>query len=132
MARRATQCLGEVRHGRDPDAAGDQERALDAQIEAVAERSEDVDPRSGLERAERARPRADRLHQEPELPRRRLAEAHGARQHATGHLEHEELTRHARVEAAALQAEQRVRADRVTPEDGQRLAARVHRPVFER
>ena len=45
------EALGEVREGRDPDAAADEQRALDVEAEAVAERAEDVDAPPRLERA---------------------------------------------------------------------------------
>ena len=108
---RAAERLGEVRHRRDPDAAGDEERPLDREVEAVPERAEDVDRVARPERAERPRARADRIDEERELARRRQAEAHRPRKHAAGSLEHEELARDARLERAALESEERVRAD---------------------
>src|SRR5262245_14807904 len=83
-----------------------------------------MDRVAGLERAERARPRPDRLHQESELAVRGEAEAHRPGEHAPRGLEHEELTRDARLQRAAIEAEQRVRPDRIRAEDGQPLAPR--------
>ena len=56
-----------------------------------------------LERAERLRPRADRLEEERELAGRREAERERARQEPSRRLEHEELSRNARVDAAAVE-----------------------------
>ena len=56
-------------------------------------------------------------------PARREAERHRPRQQPARRLEHEELPGHARVEPAAVDAEQRVRADRLDGDD--RYAARV-------
>ena len=75
--RRRAERLREVRQRRDPDAAADEERPLDVEPEAVAERAEDVDRVAGLERGERLRPGPDRVEQEREL-------AAGARQRLIG------------------------------------------------
>ncbi len=81
--------------------------------------------------AQRTRPRADRVDEERELTGRRLAQAHRPREHASGCLEHEELAGNARLEIAALEAQQRVRPDRLGADDGQSLAA-ASRPARSR
>ena len=111
--RRAAERLREVRQRRDADAAADEQRPRRRRGGSrcrAGRRRAISSPR--LERAERPRARADRVDQERELAGRREAEAHRPRQQAAGRLEHEELARHARVEPAALDAQQRVRADR--------------------
>ena len=70
-----------------------------------------------LDRCEGPRARPDRLEEERELARWRLAEAHRARQEPAGRLEHEELPGHARVDVAALHADERVGADRLVGDD---------------
>ena len=111
--RRMAQRLGEIGQRRDPDSAADEQRALDREIEAVAERAEHVDRVARGERAERACPGADRVDEERELPFRREAEAHRAREHAPRGLEHEELPGSPGLETAPLDAEERVRPDGV-------------------
>ncbi len=70
---RMTQRRREVRHRRDSDAACDEKRPVNVQIEAVSERAENVNRVAGRERAERARARAYRVDQKRELTGRRLA-----------------------------------------------------------
>src|SRR5207249_954135 len=65
------QRLGEIRERRHADAASDEERALDVEAVAVAERPEHVDRVAGLELAERRRSGPDRVDEERELARRR-------------------------------------------------------------
>jgi hypothetical protein len=120
---RIAERLGEIGHGRDPDSAGDEQRPRHRQVEAVAERAEDVDRVSGIERAERARARADRVDEESELARRGDAEAHGPREQPSGRLQHEELARDSGHELAALEAEQRVRPDPLVPDHREPLSA---------
>src|SRR6266545_5260457 len=98
--RRPPERLRQVRQGRDPDAATDEERSLDLEAEAVAERAEDVELLSRLECRQCARAGADRVDEERELARRRKTEAHGSRQQAPRRLEHEELPRDAGIEPA--------------------------------
>src|SRR5207342_1621623 len=101
---------------------------LDVEVEAVAERAEHVQPLAALELAERPRPRADRIDQERQLARGRKADAHRPRQHPTWSLEHEELAGDARIELAAIDAEQRVGTDGLGCDDAAALtphAARV-------
>ena len=114
---------GEVRHGRDPDSASDEERPLHVEVVSVTERAENVDRVAGPERAERPRAGPDRLHEERELPRRRLAEAHRAWKKASRDLEHEELAGNPGLEAAALEPQQRVGADGVGSDDANPLAS---------
>ena len=83
----------EVRERRDADAAADEERLLDVEPVAVAERAEDVELVARLDRGQRAGSGPDRLEQEAQLAGRRLAEAHRARQQPSRRLEHEELAR---------------------------------------
>src|SRR5262249_31075975 len=103
-----------------------EERPRDVEIEAVAERPEDVDRSIRLKSAERPRAGPDRIDEERELSGRRLAETHGSRKHAPRRLEHEELSRNARFEASPSEPEQHVRADRLVRHDGQALATGVH------
>ena len=65
----------------------------DVQPKAVSEWPEDVDLLARLDRCEGSRARPDRLEQERELARRRLAKAHRAWKEPAGRLEHEELAR---------------------------------------
>ena len=114
--------LREVRERRDADAAADEQRPLDVEPEAVAERAEDVDRLARLEGASACVPGPIGSMQEGELTGRREAEAHRPRQQPAGRLEHEELPRDPRLEPAALDLEERVRPDRV---DSQRPLAAV-------
>ena len=111
--RRTLERLGEVRQRRDPDPAADEQRPRHVEPEAVAERAEDGDLVAGLERGERARARADRVDQERELAARREAERHRPRQHAARRLEHEELPGMPGSSPPRVDAQQRVRADRL-------------------
>ena len=54
----------------DADAAADEQRPLDVEVEAVPERAEHVQLVAGLERAERTRAGPDRIDQEGELAAR--------------------------------------------------------------
>ena len=105
------QRLRQVRKRGDADPAADEERSLDVEAVAVPERPEDRDPVARLECAESARPRSDRVDQEGELAGRRKTEAHRPRQEAARGLEHEELAGDARLQAAAADTQERVRAD---------------------
>ena len=58
-------------------------------------------------------PGPDRIDQKRELAGRREAERKRARQQPPGRLEHEELARRPGIEVSALEAEQRVGADRL-------------------
>ena len=109
--RRAAELLGEVRQRRDADPAADEQRPLDVEPIAVPQRAEHADLVARPEPAERLRPRADRVDEEGELAGRREAERERARQQAPRCLEHEELSRHAGLEVAALEPQQRVRPD---------------------
>ena len=129
--RRIAQRLREVRHRRDPDAACDEQRPLDIQVEAVAERAEHVDCIAGPEIAQRTRPRADRVEEEGKLAGRRLAEAHRPRQHTAGRLEHEELAGRARLDRAAREPQQGVRPDRSAATTAKR-SLRASRPPSDR
>ena len=120
--RRTVERLGEVRQRRDADAAADEQRPRDVEPEAVAERPEHVQLLARLERGERLRARPDRIEQEPELAPRREAERHRPRQRPARRLEHEELAGPARVGAAALDTEERVRPDRLDGDDPTTLA----------
>ncbi len=121
--RRAAEALGEVRERRNADPAAYEERSGDAEVEAVAERACDVDRITRLERGDRGRPGADGLEEEPELVGQRQTEAERARKHATGRLEHEELPRRSRLEVAAREPDERVRADPLLADDAEQLAA---------
>ena len=73
-----------------------------------------------------------RKHSSPDSKR---AERHRPRQHEPGRLQHEELARDPRLQRAGGDPEQRVRADRLDPGDGQLGASlpqrreRAHEPV---
>ena len=120
---RMTQHRREVRHRRDSDAACDEKRPVDVQVEAVSERAENVDRLAGLERAERTCARPYRVDQERELAGRRLAQAHRAREHSAGSLEHEELAGYPGLELSSLQSEERVRPDLLRREHRKPLPA---------
>src|SRR6266516_6956063 len=107
----AAELLGEIRQRRDPDPAADEERALDVEPVAVPQRPEDADLVAGPEATERLRSRPDRVDEESQLAGRREAERKRPRQQAPGSFEHEELPRHAGLEVAALEPQQRVRPD---------------------
>ena len=77
-----------------------------------------------LERAQSACTRPDRVDEEGELARRRQAEAHRPRQEPARRLEHEELPGRPWVDGAALEPEQRVRADRLPRDDAEELPRR--------
>jgi hypothetical protein len=113
----------EVRERRDADATADEHRLLDVEPVAVAERAEDVELVARLDRGQRPGSWPDRLEQEAQLARRRLAEAHRARQQSAGRLEHEELPRNARLEPAAFDANQRVGADGLVRDDSKRFSS---------
>ena len=81
--RRLPEHLRQVRQRGDADAAADEQRPRDVEVEAVAERAEHVELVAGVEGAERTRAGADRVDQEGELARGREAEAHRPRQHAS-------------------------------------------------
>ncbi len=121
--------LGQVGHRGEPDPTRDEEGLGDVEVEAVSERAEDVDRLAGREGTERAGSRADRVDEERELTRRRLAEAHRARQQAPGRLEHEELTGDAGLERSPLETDQRIRADRLVLDDREQLAPGVHASI---
>ncbi len=72
--RRATELLGEVRQRRDADPAADEQRPLDVEPVAVAERAEHADLVAGPKPAQRLSPRPDRVDEEGELAGRREAE----------------------------------------------------------
>src|SRR5438067_8747424 len=108
---RAAERLGEIRQRRDADPAADEQRSLDVEAIAVAERAEDRELVAGLLGAERPRAGADGVDQESELARGRQAEAHRSRQRPTRRLEHEELTGNAGIEAASRHVEERVGPD---------------------
>ena len=76
-------------------------------------------------------PGPDRLDEERELARRRLAEAHRPREEQPGRLEHEELAGKPGLEPAPLEPEQRVRPDLLRPSDGEKLPARRAPPSAE-
>ena len=82
---------------------------------------------TGAERAERARAGPDRVDQEAQLACAREAERHRARQDVPGRVEHEELAGHAGVDRAGLDAQERVRPDRLGAGDPQLLSS--HAPV---
>ena len=127
--RRAAQDLGDIRHRRDPDPARYEKRPRNVQVEAVSERSEDVDRVTGRQSAESARPGADRIDEELELTAWRATEAHRAREHSPRRLEHEELPRDAGFEIASREPEERVRADLLGAERSELLATRVHASI---
>ena len=62
-------------------------------------------------------------------PERRQAEAHRTREHSARRLEHEELARDPGLEPAALEPEERVRADLLDPVARKPLAQRVHTSI---
>jgi hypothetical protein len=105
----AAERCAQIRHRRDSDPAGDQERPRDVEVEAVPERAEHRDHIASSQRTQGARAGPDGVDQEPELALRREAQAHRPREHAPGRLEHEELARRPRLEPASLDAEERVR-----------------------
>src|SRR5439155_5945179 len=107
----------------DPDSPTYEQRPLQVEIETVPERTEHVDGLAARELAEHRSPGPDRIDEESELAAGREAEAHRARQHATGCLEHEELSGHAGVHAAARDTQQRVRADLLVRDDAKPLAS---------
>src|SRR5947207_5690080 len=109
--RRPVQRLRQVRKRCYADPAADEERSLDVEAVAVSEGTEDRNPVAGLEGAKSPRSRPDRVDQEGELAGWRETEAHRPRQEAAGCLEHEELAGSARLEAAAVHTQERVRAD---------------------
>src|SRR5215210_7144800 len=113
---------GQERERRDADPAPDEQRALDVEAEAVAERPEHREAVPAAEAAEGERAGADRIDQERELTLRGEAEAHRTRQQPSRRLEHEELTRHALVDAAARDAQRRVRPDGLRRDDAQPLS----------
>ena len=115
QGRRLPEPLGQVRQRRDADPAADEQRALDVEVEAVAERAEDADLVAAREPGERGRPRADGLEQEGELSWRCEAERHRPRQQPARRLEHEELTREARLERSAPEPQKNVRAPTELP-----------------
>src|SRR5215212_7770950 len=121
---RAPEPLREIGKRCDADPAADEQRPLHLEPEAVAERAENAEPVAGLERAERARSGADRVDQEGELAGRREADAHRPRQQPARRLEHEELSGHAGIEAGALDAQERVRADLLGAGDARPFALR--------
>jgi hypothetical protein len=82
-----------------------------------------VDRFSRHERRESPCPWADRVDQKRELSRRRLTEAHRTGKNPPGRLEHEELTRDPGLEAATLEAQERVRAHRLDAENLESLPA---------
>ena len=129
IAGASTQRLGEVRHRSNSDPAGDEQRALDVEVEAVSEWSENVDRLAGLERAERARARSDRVDQECELARRRLTKAHRAWQQPSRRLEHEELPWNARLERYPGRAGAACTGRSARDRHGQALATRVHASI---
>ena len=108
---RTAERLRKVRERRGSDPAADEEWPLDIEAEAVAERAEDCELITGLQCAERPCAGADRVDQELELARWREAEAHRARERPARRLEHEELARDSRLDAAACDPEQRVGPD---------------------
>src|SRR5205823_4345729 len=112
--RRVSEPLHEVREGRDADAAADEQRPRDVEAEAVAERPED---------RERAGARTDDVDQECELVRGRKTEGHRPREEPARRLEHEELSRNAWIEAAAVDAQQPVRTDLLAGDDVTPLAS---------
>ena len=122
--RRGAERLRQIRERCDADAAADEQRPLDAEVEAVAERPR-TELVAGLELAERARAGADRVDQEGELAGRRQAEAHRPRQHAAGRLEHEELPGRAAGSSSPLDAQQRVEPDRLEPVTLSRRSCRM-------
>ena len=115
--------LGEVGERRNADAAADEQRPCDVEAEAVAERPEDRERVAGLQRRERAGARTDDVEQERELVRRRQTERHRPREEPARRLEHEELSWSAWVEAAAVDAQQRVRTDLLAADDVTPLAS---------
>ena len=130
--RRAPPPSASARYGSGaiPIATCDEERPRDAQVEAVAERAEDVDrahrPPARTARAFPCRSGSMRKSSSPGGAWHRLI---GRGEHAAGHLEHEELTGLSRVDAAALEPEERVGAERLAAEDGQALAPGVHASI---
>ena len=121
--RRAAEAGGEKRQRSDADAAADEERPLDVEVEPVPERAEHVQLLPCVQGAEGARARTDGVDEERELAGGRKANAHRPREHASRCLEHEELARDARVQPAALHPEERVRADRLGAGDLTPLAS---------
>jgi hypothetical protein len=117
-----TQRRREIRHRRDSDAACDEERADDVQIEAVSERPQNVNRLAGLECAKRTCAGPNRVDQERELTGRRLAQAHRAREHSSGSLEHEELAGNPRLELSPLESEQCVRPNLLRAQGPELLA----------
>ena len=99
------------------------------EVEAVAERPEDVDRVTCGQRAESPCPGADRIDEELELAAWRATQAHRTREHSPRCLEHEELPRDPWIELASLEPEERVRADLLDPDRPQLLATRVHASI---
>ncbi len=119
--------LGDVGKRRHADATADDQRARHREVEAVPERAENVQAIAGAEPAERARAGTDRVDQEAQLARAGEAERHRPRQDVPGRVEHEELAGHAGVDRAGLDAQERVRPDRLGAGDAQLLSP--HAPV---
>ena len=118
---RSAEPLGEIGKRRDAHAAADEQRDLDP-VEAVPERAEHRDPVAWSRGAKRTRPGADRVDQEAELSLRGERQRHRPGQEPPRRLEHEELPRDAGLDRAALEPQQRVRADRLDREDVKRSA----------
>ena len=126
--RRLTERLGQVRERRDADASAYEERPRDVDVEAVAQRSEHMDRLSRPEGAKRLCSSAEGFDEERELPRRREAEAHRARQEPPGRLEHEELPRPPRIDVSSLDPQERVRPDALAACDVKQLPSQRAAP----
>jgi hypothetical protein len=120
---RGAELLREVWEGRDADAAADEQRALDLEAVAIPEGPVDVELIACFRRRQRPRSRSDCFEQERQLTRRCLAEAHRAGKRTPRRLEHEELARDARIQAASLDPHERVGADRLVRNDSKPFAS---------
>ena len=95
--------LREERQRRDPDPAADEQRPLHVELGSRSRAARTRGPASpGSARAERVGAGADASIRNASSPRGRETQAHRARQQPAGGLDHEELSRHAGVEPAAL------------------------------
>src|SRR5262249_13831065 len=103
---------------------------LDVEPVALPERPEDADLVAGAQPAQRLRPRPDRVDEEGELAGRREAERERPGQQASRSLEHEELSRHAGLELAALETQERVRPEELGTEDAKPTGRRRARHRF--
>ena len=110
--RNVSEHLGDVGKGRDPDAATDDQRVPDIEVEAVPERAKDVEPVAGMQGAQGAGSRADGVDQKAQLAVLDAAERHRARQDVTRRVKHEELPGTPGLDSPGRDTKQRVWPDR--------------------